>query len=96
MQENAGTSLVEAFDLLQIRTHIQMLRTTAATPGSRAQQRSEFDFADDSVCKACLQARLTYEPPSLYCTCCGQRIKRNQVRPLTVTTDSLSLVRPLA
>ena len=38
-----------------------------------------FDFADDSVCKACGVARLTFEPPSLYCTGCGQRIKRNQV-----------------
>ena len=38
-----------------------------------------FEFADDSVCLACNQNRLTFEPPSLYCTCCGQRIKRNQV-----------------
>ncbi len=42
-----------------------------------------FDFADDSVCKACGVARLTFEPPSLYCTACGQRIKRNQVRTQT-------------
>lgn len=41
--------------------------------------KSMFEFADDSVCLACSQNRLTFEPPSLYCTCCGQRIKRNQV-----------------
>ena len=139
-QENAGTSLVEAFSLLEIRTHLQMLQTSAA--GARSQARlnaalsinsmplavlhgsastvacgnvdstlisvaavfsreglssaghpgdaskplpqarpaNMFEFADDSVCKACGVARLTFEPPSLYCTACGQRIKRNQVR----------------
>ena len=38
------------------------------------------DETDENMCKACGDKRLTFEPPSLYCTCCGQRIKRNQVR----------------
>ena len=37
------------------------------------------DQQDENMCKACGDKRLTFEPPSLYCTCCGQRIKRNQV-----------------
>ncbi len=37
------------------------------------------DNSDENMCKACGDKRLTFEPPSLYCTCCGQRIKRNQV-----------------
>ncbi len=131
---------MEAFSLLEIRTHLQMLQTSAAGAKSQAcfapqlsasaaasqrhdsayndqgsladpapdawycslsvvlfgspssshdllarvvclqAGRSMFEFADDSVCKACGVARLTFEPPSLYCTACGQRIKRNQVR----------------
>ena len=38
------------------------------------------DDSDENMCKACGDKRLTFEPPSLYCTCCGQRIKRNQVQ----------------
>lgn len=37
------------------------------------------DRTDENQCQACGDKRLTFEPPSLYCTCCGQRIKRNQV-----------------
>jgi len=36
-KENAGTSLVEAFSLLEIRTHLQMLQTSAAGAKSQAQ-----------------------------------------------------------
>lgn len=49
-----------------------------------------FEFADDSMCLACNQNRLTFEPPSLYCTCCGQRIKRNQVRVTGASGDSVA------
>ena len=83
---NAGTSLVEAFSLMQITTHLEMLRSAPASAGGKGVQRSMFEFADDSTCKACRQARLTFEPPSLYCTCCGQRIKRNQVGAQRRTT----------
>ena len=33
----------------------------------------------ESNCSVCKRARMTFEPPSLYCYGCGQRIKRNQV-----------------
>ena len=35
----------------------------------------------ESLCKACNVSRYTFEPPSIFCTSCQQRIKRNQVRP---------------
>ena len=50
-----------------------------------------FEFADDSVCKACGVARLTFEPPSLYCTACGQRIKRNQVLVINASMSASTL-----
>lgn len=31
-------------------------------------------------CAACHVCRYTFEPPSIFCTSCSQRIKRNQVR----------------
>lgn len=34
----------------------------------------------ESLCKACNISRYTFEPPSIFCTSCQQRIKRNQVR----------------
>ena len=30
-------------------------------------------------CAACKVCRYTFEPPSVFCTSCSQRIKRNQV-----------------
>ena len=41
---------------------------------------------DDNICNACNQATLKFEPPSLYCTGCGQRIKRNQTYYTTPAT----------
>lgn len=31
----------------------------------------------ENSCQLCAVERLTFEPPPLYCTCCGARIKRN-------------------
>ena len=33
----------------------------------------------ESLCRACNISRYTFEPPSIFCTSCQQRIKRNQV-----------------
>ena len=35
-------------------------------------------------CAACHVCRYTFEPPSVFCTSCSQRIKRNQVPGLTL------------
>ena len=49
MQENAGTSLVEAFSLLEIRTHLQMLQTSAA--GAKSQVRAQSACEQNSLHK---------------------------------------------
>ena len=56
-----------------------------AARGQPKQQQPAFDpfglgQEAESDCRICERARLTFEPPSLYCFGCGQRIKRNQVR----------------
>ncbi|KAL0048475.1 hypothetical protein WJX82_004140 [Trebouxia sp. C0006] len=71
---NQGTSLLEAFNADEIKTHLTMLRSRPGQP-----HLAPIDNSDENMCKACGDKRLTFEPPSLYCTCCGQRIKRNQV-----------------
>ena len=47
LQENAGTSLVEAFSLLEIRTHLQMLQTSAA--GAKSQVLRQLHLLDPYV-----------------------------------------------
>ena len=86
-QENCGTSLVEAFEALQIRQHIHRLRQPDMYdqgPGSRGQPMNGIPAGppnpeDESACAVCGIIRLTFEPPAVYCTSCAQRIKRNQV-----------------
>ena len=38
-----------------------------------------FGVGEESNCRVCTLNRLTFEPPSLYCFGCAQRVKRNQV-----------------
>ena len=89
MQDNCGTSLVEAFDAVQISTHVQRLRhpdPADCGPGSRGVPMQPGGPVpapnpdDPNACAVCGVVRFTYEPPALYCTSCAQRIKRNQVR----------------
>ena len=83
---NQGTSLVEAMTQLEISLHLESLRTAHAAPasgGKAAGAASELpNWQDDNACAACGQTRLTFEPPSVYCTSCAQRIKRSQARAL--------------
>lgn len=85
-QESCGTSLLEFFSEQQIETHVAKLRSKDPAlmqvkgvpkqqPGFDPFQAQEME----SNCKVCELNRLTFEPPSLYCFGCGQRIKRNQV-----------------
>ena len=81
---NQGTSLVEAMTQLEISLHLESLRQQPAAPasgGKTAGVASELpNWQDDNACAACGQTRLTFEPPSVYCTSCAQRIKRSQAR----------------
>jgi len=82
---NQGTSLVEAMTQLEISLHLESLRQQPPAPssgGKAAGVPSELpNWQDDNACAACGQTRLTFEPPSVYCTSCAQRIKRSQARP---------------
>ena len=70
---------MEAFQALEIGVHLSKLRKPPASGSMGKGLEGVFDSKD--LCAACGCSRLTFEPPSLYCSCCNQRIKRNQVWP---------------
>ena len=68
---------MEAFQAIEIGVHLSKLRKPPASGSMGKGLEGVFDSKD--LCAACGCSRLTFEPPSLYCSCCNQRIKRNQV-----------------
>jgi E1A/CREB-binding protein len=78
--QNTGTSLVDTFDDRQIETHINKMRITM----QQQQQRQPMNlmqqaFNPADACAVCNCTKLLFEPPLVYCTSCGQKIKRSQV-----------------
>lgn len=85
-KSSQGTSLLECFDAVQIRTHLASLRletvgnaTVAQSARSmEAEGKRLMERASDQACRACGAVRLTFEPPPLYCITCNNRIKKGQ------------------
>jgi E1A/CREB-binding protein len=87
LHENMKTSLIEFFNALDIRKHIQLVHLDGQNDTSAARRPTMMSTYDDfragfqeeeSCCKVCHRNKMTFEPPTLYCDACGQRIKRNQ------------------
>jgi len=80
--QNTGTSLLETFDIGQLRSHVQTVRDevvrAAAKNGATAAAAAAAYQDPKDICTVCKQSKFTFEPPCLYCTQCGQRIKRGQ------------------
>ncbi|KAF8053136.1 hypothetical protein N665_1462s0019 [Sinapis alba] len=66
-----GVSLTEFFSPEQVREHIRGLRQWIG------QNKGMEDSISDNSCQLCAVEKLTFEPPPIYCTLCGARIKRN-------------------
>ncbi|KAG2482629.1 hypothetical protein HYH03_018437 [Edaphochlamys debaryana] len=75
LRQNTGTSLLETFDAKQIRVHVDLIRAAAVT--QKAQQQPPANPED--ACKVCMLTKLSFEPPVIYCTSCGLKIKRGQI-----------------
>eukprot|EP01018_Ginkgo_biloba_P020002 Gb_02923 [translate_table: standard] len=73
-----GVSLTELFTPEQIREHITGLRQWVGQSKAKAEknQAMEHQMSENS-CQLCAVEKLTFEPPPIYCTPCGVRIKRN-------------------
>lgn len=72
--QNTGTSLLETFNQEQIEMHVRT--TYDQAQASKVPAQMPINIGDD--CKVCGLTKLTFEPPCIYCTTCGQRIKRGQ------------------
>ena len=75
-------SLCERHEWLAQLTCQQNLGRPNAMYGNGAAWPPQAVEPAESLCKACNVSRYTFEPPSIFCTSCQQRIKRNQVRHL--------------
>lgn len=71
-----GVSLTELFSPEEIRRHIIGLRQWVGQSKSKAEKNQAMELSENS-CQLCAVEKLAFEPPPIYCTLCGARIKRN-------------------
>ncbi|KAJ6676005.1 HISTONE ACETYLTRANSFERASE HAC12 [Salix viminalis] len=73
-----GVSLTELFTPEQVREHIKGLRQWVGQSKAKAEKNQAMEHSmSENSCQLCAVEKLTFEPPPIYCTPCGGRIKRN-------------------
>ncbi|XWS11676.1 hypothetical protein CRYUN_Cryun37aG0019600 [Craigia yunnanensis] len=73
-----GVSLTELFTPEQVREHITGLRRWVGQSKAKAEKNQAMEHSmSENSCQLCAVEKLTFEPPPLYCSPCGARIKRN-------------------
>ncbi|KAL3510153.1 hypothetical protein ACH5RR_029554 [Cinchona calisaya] len=73
-----GVSLTELFTPEQVREHIIGLRRWVGQSKAKAEKNQAMEQSmSENSCQLCAVEKLTFEPPPIYCTPCGARIKRN-------------------
>ncbi|KAL5554750.1 hypothetical protein UlMin_042151 [Ulmus minor] len=73
-----GVSLTELFTPEQVRAHITGLRQWVGQSKAKAEKNQAMEHSmSENSCQLCAVEKLTFEPPPIYCTPCGARIKRN-------------------
>ncbi|XP_010265364.1 PREDICTED: probable histone acetyltransferase HAC-like 1 [Nelumbo nucifera] len=76
--EIEGVSLMEMFTLNQIKEHILSLRQWVGQSKTKAEKNQTMvHCVSENSCRLCAVEKLSFEPPPLYCSFCGGRIKRN-------------------
>ncbi|GMH17538.1 hypothetical protein Nepgr_019379 [Nepenthes gracilis] len=84
-----GVSLTELFTPEQIREHITGLRQWVGQSKAKAEKNQAMEHTmSENSCQLCAVERLTFEPPPIYCTPCGARIKRNATYYTVGTGDT--------
>jgi hypothetical protein len=86
---------VETFTDPQIIEHIEQIRLGMQQQQARAAQAGmlQVPINPADACSVCNCVKMLFEPPLVYCTCCGQKIKRSQVFYCT-TADAGRRPRP--
>ncbi|XP_024009095.1 histone acetyltransferase HAC12 isoform X2 [Eutrema salsugineum] len=73
-----GVSLTELFTPEQVREHIRGLRQWVGQSKAKVEKNQAMEnLMSENSCQLCAVEKLTFEPPPIYCTPCGARIKRN-------------------
>ncbi|XP_022714681.1 histone acetyltransferase HAC1-like isoform X2 [Durio zibethinus] len=73
-----GVSLTELFTPEQVREHITGLRQWVGQTKAKAEKNQAMEHSmSENSCQLCAVEKLTFEPPPIYCSPCGARIKRN-------------------
>ncbi|XP_042470158.1 probable histone acetyltransferase HAC-like 1 isoform X1 [Zingiber officinale] len=73
-----GVSLTELFTPEQIRDHIHSLRRWDGQSKAKAEKNQAMEHTmNENSCQLCAVEKLTFDPPPIYCSTCGARIKRN-------------------
>ncbi|XP_027344388.1 histone acetyltransferase HAC1-like isoform X8 [Abrus precatorius] len=87
--EIKGVSLTELFTPEQVREHITGLRQWVGQSKSKAEKNQAMEHSmSENSCQLCAVEKLTFEPPPIYCTTCGVRIKRNNMYYIMGTGDT--------
>ncbi|KAF6162698.1 hypothetical protein GIB67_022357 [Kingdonia uniflora] len=73
-----GVSLTELFTPEQLREHITGLRQWVGQSKAKAEKNQAMEQTmNENSCQLCAVEKLSFEPPPIYCTSCGGRIKRS-------------------
>ncbi|MQM16801.1 hypothetical protein Taro_049762, partial [Colocasia esculenta] len=73
-----GVSMTELFTPDQIREHIVSLRQWVGQSKVKAEKNQAMERSmSENSCQLCAVEKLTFDPPPIYCSLCGARIKRN-------------------
>ncbi|XP_075089534.1 histone acetyltransferase HAC1 [Nicotiana tabacum] len=73
-----GVSMMELFTPEQVREHIKGLRQWIGQSKAKAEKNQAMEHSmSENSCQLCAVEKLTFEPPPIYCTPCGARLKRN-------------------
>ncbi|XP_071693631.1 histone acetyltransferase HAC1-like [Rutidosis leptorrhynchoides] len=73
-----GVSMTELFTPEQVREHITGLRQWVGQSKAKVEKNQAMEFSmNENSCQLCAVEKLNFEPPPIYCSPCGARIKRN-------------------
>nr|GEU76674.1 histone acetyltransferase HAC1-like isoform X1 [Tanacetum cinerariifolium] len=73
-----GVSMIELFTPEQVEEHITGLRQWVGQSKAKAEKNQAMEnLMTENACRLCAVEKLSFEPPPIYCTPCGARIKRN-------------------
>uniref|UniRef100_A0A453SND3 histone acetyltransferase n=1 Tax=Aegilops tauschii subsp. strangulata TaxID=200361 RepID=A0A453SND3_AEGTS len=73
-----GVSLMELFTPEQIKDHTDSLKHWVGQSKAKAGKHQVIEHSEnDNICQLCKVEKLYFEPPPIYCSPCGARIKRN-------------------